>query len=81
MPGDAPLRYRIIVRGECGPLLQGIFGDAAIESRRGWTCVTATVAGQPGFYRLLDQFQDLALPVVSISQLSPLAADLPPASW
>ena len=69
MPTDAPLRYRIIIRGECGTVLQGILGDAPIESRRGWTCVIATVGGEAGFYELLDRFQDLALPVVSINQL------------
>jgi hypothetical protein len=69
MPTDAPLRYRIIIRGECGTVLQGILGDATIESRRGWTCVIATVGGEAGFYELLDRFQDLALQVVSINQL------------
>ena len=69
MHGDAPLRYRIVLRGECGNVLQGILRDATIESRRGWTCVIATVGGEAGFYELLDQFQDLALQVVSINQL------------
>jgi len=69
MHRDAPLRYRIILRGECGNVLQGILSDAAIESQRGWTCVIATVGGEPGFYSLLDRFQDLALQVVSINQL------------
>ena len=70
MPTDAPLRYRIILRGECGNVLQGILRDARIESRRGWTCVIATVGGEAGFYELLDRFQDLALQVVSINQLN-----------
>lgn len=69
MHGDAPLRYRIVLRGECGNVLQGILRDATIESRRGWTCVIATVGGEAGFYDLLDRFQDLALQVVSINQL------------
>lgn len=74
MPSDAPLRYRIIFRGECGRVLQGIVSDATIESRRGWTCVIVTVGGESGFYRLLDRFRDLALPVVSINQLDADAA-------
>jgi hypothetical protein len=74
MPSDAPLRYRIILQGECGHVLQGILDDAAIESRRGWTSVIVTVDGESGFYRLLDRFQDLALPVVSINQLDADAA-------
>jgi hypothetical protein len=74
MSGDAPLRYRIVLRGECGNVLQGILRDATIESRRGWTCVIVTVGGEAGFYELLDRFQDLALQVVSINQLD---ADAP----
>jgi hypothetical protein len=69
MPSDTPLRYRIMFRGECGHVLQGILREARIESRRGWTCVIATVGGQTGLYELLDRFQDLALQVVSINQL------------
>ena len=69
MHGEAPLRYRIILRGECGNVLQAILRDATIESRRGWTCVIATVGGETGLYELLDRFQDLALQVVSINQL------------
>ena len=74
MSGDAPLRYRIVLRGECGNVLQGILRDATIESRRGWTCVIVTVGGEAGFYELLDRFQDLALQVVSINQLDADAA-------
>jgi len=69
MRSDAPLRYRIVLRGECGNVLQGILSNATIESQRGWTCVIATVGGESGFYGLLDRFQDLALQVVSINQL------------
>ena len=74
MSSDTPLRYRIIIRGECGHVLQGILSDATIESRRGWTCLIVTVGGESEFYRLLDRFRDLALPVVSINQLD---ADAP----
>jgi hypothetical protein len=74
MASDAPHRYRIMFRGECGNVLQGILRDATIESRRGWTSVIATVGGEAGIYELLDRFQDLALQVVSINQLD---ADAP----
>ena len=74
MHSDAPVRYRIMFRGECGNVLQGIVRDATIESRRGWTRVIVTVSGEAGFYELLDRFQDLALQVVSINQLDADAA-------
>ena len=69
MHSNAPLRYRIIFRGECGNVLQGILSDATIESQRGWTRVIATVGDEAGLYELLGRFQDLALQVVSINQL------------
>ena len=69
MPSDAPLRYRIIFRGECGNVLQGILSDATIESQRGWTRVIATVGDEAGFYELLDRFQDLALQPVSLTEI------------
>jgi hypothetical protein len=38
-----PRRYRIILRGECGPLMAGVLDDLLIESFQGWTCVMALV--------------------------------------
>ena len=44
-------------------------GDAAIESRHGYTRVVATVRDQSEFYGLLDRFADLALWPVSLIEL------------
>ena len=38
-----PRRYRIILRGECGPLMAAVLDGLLIESYQGWTCVTALV--------------------------------------
>jgi hypothetical protein len=62
-------RYRIILRGECGPLLAALFGDAAIESSCGRTCIIAAVRDDSGLYGLLDRIQDLALHLVSLNEL------------
>ena len=69
MPSDTGYRYRIILRGECGPLLAALFGDAVIESDRGRTCIIAAVRDDSGLYRLLDRIRDLALHIVSLSEL------------
>ena len=69
MPSDAPHRYQIVFRGECGDALAGVLGDAAIESRHGYTRIVATVRDQSEFYGLLDRFADLALWPVSLIEL------------
>ena len=70
------LRYRIVLRGECGGLLAGIGEDLAVESGHGRTCVIATVRDESEFYGLLDRLQDLALHIISLSELG--AGPLPP---
>jgi hypothetical protein len=62
-------RYRIIFRGECGQLLAGINEDFVIETRQGWTCVTASVRDESEFYGLLDRFHEFALHIVSLDEL------------
>jgi hypothetical protein len=69
VPSDTGYRYRIILRGECGPLLAALFGDAAIESSGGRTCIIAAVRDDSGLYGLIDRIQDLALHLVSINEL------------
>ena len=66
---DDDYRYQIILRGECGPLVAGLFGDVAIESSHGRTCIIAAVRDDSGLYGLLDRIQDLALHLVSLSEL------------
>jgi hypothetical protein len=66
---DGGYRYQIILRGECGPLVAGIFGNVAIESSHGRTCITAAVRDDSGLYGLLDRIQDLALHLVSLNEL------------
>jgi len=68
-PSDAPCRYQIVFRTECGNVLAGILDDAVIESRHGYTRVVATVRDQSEFYGLLDRFADLALRPVSLVEL------------
>ena len=63
------LRYRIVLRGECGGLLAGLAAGLAVESGQGRTCVIATVRDESEFYGLLDRLQDFALHIISLSEL------------
>jgi hypothetical protein len=74
---DTGYRYRIILRGECGSLLAGVLGDATIKCGRGSTCVIASVRDESELYGLLDRFQDLALHLVSLTELSAGVAAAP----
>ena len=71
MPSDAPHRYQIVFRGECGDMLAGVLGDAVVETRHGYTRIVAAVRDQSEFYGLLDRFADLALWPVSLIELGP----------
>jgi hypothetical protein len=92
VPSDAPRRYRIVFRGECGHVFADVFSNVTIESGHGYTCLVTAVRDQSEFYGLLDRFQDLALLPVSINELGPggpsvtglgggTVAGLPPAAW
>jgi alkylhydroperoxidase/carboxymuconolactone decarboxylase family protein YurZ len=74
-------RYRIILRGECGPLMAGVLDDVLVESGHGWTCVMALVRDDSELYGLLDRFQDFALRVVSLNELGADAPCPPAAGW
>jgi hypothetical protein len=69
VPSNVGYRYRIILRGECGPLLAALFGDAAIESGCARTRIVVSVRDDAGLYGLLDRIQDLALHLVSLDEL------------
>jgi alkylhydroperoxidase/carboxymuconolactone decarboxylase family protein YurZ len=79
-PSDAPRRYQIVFRGECGDVLAGVFSDVAIESRLGYTRVVAVVRDESEFYGLLGRFADLALRPVSLTELGADDAKLSSAS-
>jgi hypothetical protein len=71
---DASYRYLLILRGECGPLLEGLFGDATLESGHGRTNITFSVRDDSELYGLLDRIQDLALHLTSLSEVGGTAA-------
>jgi hypothetical protein len=71
---DAGYRYQLVVRGECGLLLAGWFGHAAIESGWGRTSISFSVRDDSELYGLLDRIQDLALHLISLNEVGSAAA-------
>ena len=67
-------RYHLILRGECGPLVAELFGEAAVETGRGWTRIIFSVRDDAELYSQLDQIQDLALHLVSLDEVGSTAA-------
>ncbi|MGE5292644.1 MAG: hypothetical protein ACM3ML_36735 [Micromonosporaceae bacterium] len=68
---SGPLRrYRITVRGECGALLATAIDRIEVEScRAGGTRVVVSVCDESEFWGVMDRFQDLALHLVSLSEI------------
>jgi hypothetical protein len=62
-------RYQLIVRGECGPLTEGLFGDAAIEPGHGCTSLIFSARDDSDLYGLLDRIQDLGLHLISLNEV------------
>ena len=59
-------RYQLIVRGECGPLTESLFGEAAIETGNGCTSLIFSVRDDSELYGLLDRIQDLGLHLITL---------------
>ena len=65
--GEAGHRYQLILRGECGPVAEGLIGDPVIEPGDGWTSLIFSARDDIELYGLLDRIQDLALHLISLS--------------
>ena len=62
-------RYQLIVRGECGPLTEPLFGDAAIEPGHGCTSLVFSARDDSELYGLLDRIQDLGLHLIILYEV------------
>ena len=62
-------RYQLIVRGECGPLTEPLFDDAAIEPGHGCTSLIFSARDDSELYGLLDRIQDLGLHLIILYEV------------
>jgi hypothetical protein len=61
-------RYQLMVRGECGPLTEWLFGDAAIGTGDGGTSLIVSVRDDGELYGVLDRIQDLGFHLVTLDE-------------
>ena len=57
-------RYQLMVRGECGPLTEWLFGDAC----DGGTSLIVSARDDSDLYGVLDRIQDLGLHLVTLDE-------------
>jgi hypothetical protein len=62
-------RYQLILHGECGPLTEPLFGDAAIETGDGRMSLIFSTRDDSNLYGLLDRIQDLGLHLISLDEV------------
>ena len=62
-------RYQLMVRGECGPLTEWLFGDAAIGTGDDCTSPIVSARDDSELYGLLDRIQDLGLRLVTLNEV------------
>jgi hypothetical protein len=61
-------RYQLIVRGECGPLTEWLFGDAAIGTGDGCTSLIVSARDDSELCGLLGRIQDLGLHLITLHE-------------
>jgi hypothetical protein len=62
-------RYQLLVRGECGPLTEWLFGDAAIGTGHGCTSLIFSARDDSDLYGLLDRIQGRGLHLVTLDEV------------
>jgi hypothetical protein len=62
-------RYQLIVRGECGPLTEWLFGEAAIETGNRCTSLIFSAQDDSELHGLLDRIQDLGLHLIALYEV------------
>jgi len=58
-------RYQLMVRGECGPLTEWLFGDAG----EGGTSLIVSARDDSELYGQPDRIQDLGLHLISLNEV------------
>jgi hypothetical protein len=63
---EAPIRYRIVVRGKSHMEVPSVLGCTSIESHDDMTALTVDVRDSSHLCGLLDRLRDLAVDIVSV---------------
>ncbi len=68
MPAD---QYRLIVKGELGPLCQSAFEGMEIESADGRSTIVGPIEDQAALLGLVERVASLGLTLVSVAPVDP----------
>jgi len=60
-------RYQVVVRGQFGEHLAGVFDQLDVDPRPGQTSLTGNFADQAQLHGLLDQLRDLGIQLISVN--------------
>ena len=75
---DAPMVYRIRVKGHLGSQWTDWFGGATLTLEdTGETLLTCTVIDQAALHGLLRKVRDVGMPLLSVIRIEPGQADAP----
>jgi len=77
---DTGYLYQLILRGECGPLVAGLFGDVMIEPADGRTSMIFCVQDDSELRGLLDRIQNLELHLITLNEIGSIGP-VPPCSF
>ncbi len=68
MPAD---QYRLIVKGELGPLCQSAFEGMEVESADGRSTIVGPIEDQAALLGLVERVASLGLTLVSVAPVDP----------
>ena len=68
MPAD---QYRLIVKGELGPLCQSAFEGMEVESAGGRSTIVGPIQDQAALLGLVERVASLGLTLVSVAPVDP----------
>ena len=74
---DTGYLYQLTLRGECGPLVAGLFGDVMIEPADGRTSMIFCVQDDSELRGLLDRIQNLELHLITLKEIGSIGTVRP----
>ena len=64
-------RYRLVVKGELGPLYASAFDDMEVESAGGRSMLVGSIEDQAQLLGLVERIASLGLTLVSVAPVDP----------
>jgi len=78
--GQAPVRYRIVIRGEIGEPLVGPLEGMTVESKGGESALTGDIVDQAQLHGALTMLTNLGHELISVNAVEEATRDSTPAT-